>query len=1676
MKKLYSFLFLIFSLLTAHADDLQVNINGSDVTKPVLSYAGSQDGVGTVTTSNANKTLNMNGNVWKAIDLTSITIKPETVIEFDVSCDVEADVQGIGFDTDLGLTSSTVFKIWGTQTWGIEDYNNYAATSPKVKHYSIPIGQHYTGTYRYMTFVMDHDVANPNAQMTIENIRVRETPKAPFKIEIGQVSAGSNWTTVYLNRSFTNPVVIMGPPSSNDPTPVNVRVKNVTADSFQVKCQEWDYLDGNHVNENISYIVVEKGTHALPSGGQLIAGSISLVNSTNRTVSLNGFSAAPLVLSTVASNNDSSAVTTRINSVSSTSFSMKLQEEELNNQIHAAESVSYIAISTGKHSLTNYELSVGTQGSIKENPVAVNSTGFENFIASFQTANGGDTATMRMLGTIGTDLQVFVEEEKSKDTELIHANETAGFILAKTAVESTNWTPKDIATGLTGWYDAADASSITKFENSVSQWKDKSGQHLHLNQYDIAKRPQSGASINSLNALDFTGGDMKTSSNPFAPTIQDAFVFMVGKTDSLNQGTAFTLTGSSNAANRWNSHLPWSNGAAFFDAGGTNGGNRLSKGGWAAAGDVWMAGLYNSTTEQVQQVFKNGSLFVGDANASAVNTVGNIFIGSGASGSTQDMTLGEVVILKGTVSAELRQRVEGYLAHKWGLSDNLPANHPFKNGAPQKDLTWSPHDIASGLTGWYDAADTSSITKSGNSVSQWSDKSGEGLHLTQNDAAKQPQVGQSINYLNTLNFTGDDMKTSSNPFAPAIQDAFVFMVGKTDSLSQGTAFTLTGSSNAANRWNSHLPWSNGAAFFDAGGTNGDKRLSKGNWASVGDVWMAGFYNSYSKQVQQIYRNGWFFIGDSNASAVNTVGNIFIGSGASGSGQDMTLGEVIIIKGTVSTELRQRVEGYLAHKWGLTAKLSADHPYKNDPPQKEEAPSPIAGIQYKYYENDAAPWGVLPDFSTLTPKTSGTTDVVSIKIAERADSYGIVFEGYIDIPTAGTWTFYTISDDGSKLYLDQDLIVNNDGLHGTVEKSGSKDLAAGLQAFKLEYFERTGGETVQLYWEGPGQAKQQVPDSAFLRAPLSESGEILYRQKFTFDDINRRDTVTLASGNVWQYTYDDLGNLKQAHLAHPTDPQQDKVYNYTYDDIGNRITADDVDGTGLKTYTTNDIQQYTQVRFADGSTSDTTYDAAGNPDKFLIKDQWQISDLTWDAEDRLKSFIITLIGAKVEYGYDYRGFRVWKKVSDWDGPSVHEWVGYIYDDNLVSAEVDLLSPNKRVIRSYTWGLDPAGTKQELGGIGALVSMETNGKDYHVVSDAGGNVTQLFESHADDSLTLANSYEYSPFGKVYYKTHSVEIPYKFNTKYREMYGLVYYGHRFYDTYNGRWLNRDPIGVEGGINIYNSVSNNMVNGFSGGMSYSGGMERSSFLTRNTAIDPWGNDVYHIGTIRHHLAALDQNMVKLTDAQALKLIKNSKAKYGPIERGPLKRHNINTMTLPKIYKAILNDKNEIQIYGHADKTGLYANMHGGAWITAEGLNKFAKENNLKYQAPIFKSFGCQWAKGGNSQAQEFSKTFKTKTQGYVVNGVSSLQVFLYDNNKGKLINDIAKRNKFINLIRKYFNDPVKGDTTLRNWANDKNLKELIDKWIALAKKERVCAFWDIYQKNEPGSIKKFDNGKVVK
>ena len=145
-------------------------------------------------------------------------------------------------------------------------------------------------------------------------------------------------------------------------------------------------------------------------------------------------------------------------------------------------------------------------------------------------------------------------------------------------------------------------------------------------------------------------------------------------------------------------------------------------------------------------------------------------------------------------------------------------------------------------------------------------------------------------------------------------------------------------------------------------------------------------------------------------------------------------------------------------------------------QPAPAPSPPSGnngLTYSYYEGS---WSKLPNFSKLSSKKRGTVSNFSLSPRTRNENFGFVFEGYIDIKTSGTYTFYTASDDGSALYINDNRIVNNDGLHPVVERSGSKYLSKGKHAIKVIFFDRTGEERLEVKYAGPGLSKRSIPSS------------------------------------------------------------------------------------------------------------------------------------------------------------------------------------------------------------------------------------------------------------------------------------------------------------------------------------------------------------------------------------------------------------------------------------------------------------------------------------------------------------------------------------------------------------------------------------------------------------------------
>ncbi len=152
-------------------------------------------------------------------------------------------------------------------------------------------------------------------------------------------------------------------------------------------------------------------------------------------------------------------------------------------------------------------------------------------------------------------------------------------------------------------------------------------------------------------------------------------------------------------------------------------------------------------------------------------------------------------------------------------------------------------------------------------------------------------------------------------------------------------------------------------------------------------------------------------------------------------------------------------------------LAREDPY-------DEAP----GISYDYYEGD---FNVdVADFGQLSPVRSGSADSLDSLPEHRGNGFGFVFHGMLRIDTAGLYTFETTSDDGSRLWIGETLVVQNDGQHPMTTRSGELELEAGSHMIRVHMFENGGGEGLRVRWAGPGIELGAIPGDRLLHRSLS----------------------------------------------------------------------------------------------------------------------------------------------------------------------------------------------------------------------------------------------------------------------------------------------------------------------------------------------------------------------------------------------------------------------------------------------------------------------------------------------------------------------------------------------------------------------------------------------------------------
>ena len=153
------------------------------------------------------------------------------------------------------------------------------------------------------------------------------------------------------------------------------------------------------------------------------------------------------------------------------------------------------------------------------------------------------------------------------------------------------------------------------------------------------------------------------------------------------------------------------------------------------------------------------------------------------------------------------------------------------------------------------------------------------------------------------------------------------------------------------------------------------------------------------------------------------------------------------------------------------------PGTRSPPAADLEPEgPLKQFKYRVYFQQ---FNTLPDFDKLTPEFSGKSEkgIIDLGLARKKEGFGMVFEGELEIPKAGEFTFLLGSDDGSRLFINDDELIDNDGTHGMEYKERSVKLEPGMAKIRVDYFDWGGAQDLALWVSGPGVDKMELSKGA-----------------------------------------------------------------------------------------------------------------------------------------------------------------------------------------------------------------------------------------------------------------------------------------------------------------------------------------------------------------------------------------------------------------------------------------------------------------------------------------------------------------------------------------------------------------------------------------------------------------------
>ncbi len=460
-----------------------------------------------------------------------------------------------------------------------------------------------------------------------------------------------------------------------------------------------------------------------------------------------------------------------------------------------------------------------------------------------------------------------------------------------------------------------------------------------------------------------------------------------------------------------------------------------------------------------------------------------------------------------------------------------------------------------------------------------------------------------------------------------------------------------------------------------------------------------------------------------------------------------------------------------------------------------------------------------------------------------------------------------------------------------------------------------------------------------------------------------------------YVYDDLarpiartdrrdgddGPLKTQHFSYNDRSelvsQDDGLggvsYSYSYDNIGNRKRT--TERWETIRYETNAMNEYAtlyppQMEFR------PEYDADGNQTRPRPANGiWRV---TYDANDRPVRFADEGGKSVVTCGYDYRGRRFEKKVVT-NGETVYH-ARYRYRGYLAVAEIDLTGAVPQMAATHVWDpTEPTATRL------LTTRNARTGERVYALHDAMKNVTSL----CDESGTVRANYDYAPFGPLNLKEGDLASwnKFRFSSEYADdETGLIYYNYRHYNPADGRWISRDPVGEDGGVNLFGFVENSpsLRNDYLGKIFFGkkvtihlilewGNKDNLSATNWEEAIDKIDNKVYC-------WQCIEELVVTIHGCPSYSQITDNANPPAPTFGGPESASGIDDSNVSSIAESLKNKES------FCSKCTIY-------WLSCNvGLSTFAQKLAEKTGCHVYAPMGFCWPNPLNPLSSRVQKRYE--------------------------------------------------------------------------------------------------------